>query len=323
VIAAGCASGSAKATNGSANVSLLLNTPASGINAAAYEADKLGYYQDQHLNVTIVPGESTQQTIEDVAQNKATIGFAIPENVLQSGAAGTDVVSVGNAFGRNAQGLFVARSSGITSLKQLQHKTILVLAAQFEDTLKSLLTSAGANPNTNTYVVVSSAPTMIQMYLAGRADAVMTQIPYGAPLIDGKRASNEIFETSYGLAQPQYGFIVSKQTLASDASVIERFLKATYQGYAAANKNPEQAGEAEASYVPEVTASTVAAQYKEYIPYECSPAQTGKNMAYQPASDWKSMTNSLTEIGVVPNSLDESQFYTNQFEATGASVQCK
>lgn len=320
--ACGSQTGGSASGGGTSDVKVLLNTPPSGINAELYYAQQLGYFKQQHLNVTIEPGTSSQNTIAEVAANKATVGFSIPTNALTSAPKGSKVVSVGTAFGRNGQGVFVAKSAGATSLKQLTGKTILELGASFGSVLNNLLQKQGVSPGSNHYVIVSSAPTMIQSYVAGRGDAVITQIPYGLPLIQGKRPSTPILESSYGLQGPTYNFFVNPSTLQTKPDTIKRFLTATYEGFAAANKNPAAAGQAESNSAPEVKATVAAAQYKNYIPYECSSAMSGHSLAYQPASDWTSMAQSLVQIKSVPSSLNVSSLYTNQFESAGKAVMC-
>jgi NitT/TauT family transport system substrate-binding protein len=306
-----------------ASVSLLLNTPPSGINAAVYEAQKLGYYTKQHLDVTILSGTSSATTVEAVAANKATVGFAIPSNALEAAAQGSKVVSIGTAFGKNGQGVFVPDSSGITSLKQLTHVTIGVLGSSFEAILNDLLTSLGVNPDTNKYVVFLTPAAMIQSYNSGSTGAVVTQIPFGAPLIDPVRPSRGLLESSYGIQGGSYSFVTSPQTLKQEPSVLERFLTATYEGFASANRSPASAAAAEASYVPGLEVSAARQQYQQYMAYECSAAMAGHTLAYQAPSDWTSMAVSLAAVGAIPATLNVGSVYTNQFASSGAAVECK
>jgi NitT/TauT family transport system substrate-binding protein len=306
-----------------ASVSLLLNTPPSGINAAVYEAQKLGYYAKEHLSVTILSGTSSATTVEAVAANKATVGFAIPSNALEASAQGSKVVSIGTAFGRNGQGVFVPDNSGITSLRQLTHVTIGVLGSSFEAILNDLLTSLGVNPATNKYVVFLTPAAMIQSYNSGGTGAVVTQIPFGAPLIDPVRPSRGLLEASYGIQGGSYSFVASPQTLKQEPSVLARFLTATYEGFAAANRNPASAAAAEGSYVPGLDVSAARQQYQQFMAYECSAAMAGHTLAYQAPSDWTSMAVSLAAVGAIPATLNVGSVYTNEFESSGSAVECK
>jgi ABC-type nitrate/sulfonate/bicarbonate transport system substrate-binding protein len=195
-----------------------------------------------------------------------------------------------------------------------------VLSSQFEAVLKSLLTKVGVNPDSNTYTIVSTSSTLVQTYNAGRADAAVLQLPGNSPLID--RASNEILESSYGLLGPSFNFFVSPKTLSGEPGVLKKFLTATYEGVAAENKNPAGAGAAVAAAVPELKASQMTTEVKLYQPFECSAAQSGHSLAYQPASDWTSMAQSLVAINAISSSLNISSLYTNEFESTGNAVQC-
>lgn len=90
-----------------------------------YEAQALGYFRDEGLDVTLRPGGPNAFVMPNVATGKADIGQADSTNTLLQQAEGLPVVQIAAVFQDDPSGILVNADSPVHSFKDLQGKTII------------------------------------------------------------------------------------------------------------------------------------------------------------------------------------------------------
>jgi NitT/TauT family transport system substrate-binding protein len=90
-----------------------------------YQAQAQGFFRQEGLDVTLIPGGPNSFVMPSVATGKADIGQADSTNTLLQQAEGLPVVQVAAVFQDDPSGLLVNADSPVHSFEDLQGKTII------------------------------------------------------------------------------------------------------------------------------------------------------------------------------------------------------
>ena len=105
-------------------VSFILNWVAGGDHAPVYYAQKLGWYTDAGIDLTIEQGKGSTLSSQRVGIGKNQLGIADLGTALVNRGKGADLVAVFNIYANSPYGLYWKKSSGITGLKDFPGKKI-------------------------------------------------------------------------------------------------------------------------------------------------------------------------------------------------------
>ena len=214
------------------------NTDYTGI----YVADKLGYFQQQGINLKIIPYSSTTpETL--VAKGLADFGFSYQAGVAYARAAGQDIVSV---FAPDQKGTYVigvpANRTDINSPKDLDGKTYAGFGDPDEiPELKYVIKHAGGTGNFKDVTLGDTSA--YEAVYSGKADFA---IPIATWEVIQAKLDNTPFKTftftDYGFPAQSSGLIASSQKyLSGHSDLARKFLDATTKGYAYAADHPQDA----------------------------------------------------------------------------------
>jgi len=106
----------------------------------------LGYFEDEGLDVSVVPGQSSAATVQLLLTGRANVGVAQPDPVMiQRAKAGIPLVSVYPVSRRGTNRFIVLPDSDIQSVEDLKGKTVGVgdLGSGSVNYLKAKLTEVG------------------------------------------------------------------------------------------------------------------------------------------------------------------------------------
>jgi NitT/TauT family transport system substrate-binding protein len=90
-----------------------------------YQAQARGFFQDEGLDVTLIPGGPNAFVMPNVATGKADIGQADSTNTLLQQAEGLPVVQFAAVFQDDPSGLLVNADSSVQKFADLQGRTII------------------------------------------------------------------------------------------------------------------------------------------------------------------------------------------------------
>ena len=90
-----------------------------------YEAQALGYFQDEGLDVTLLPGGPNALVMPKVATGQVDIGQADSTNTLLQQAEGLPVIQFAAVFQDDPSGLLVNADGSVRSFQDLAGKTII------------------------------------------------------------------------------------------------------------------------------------------------------------------------------------------------------
>ena len=90
-----------------------------------YQAQARGFFRDEGLDVTIIPGGPNAFVMPKIATGQADIGQADSTNTLLQIAQGVPLLQFGAVFQDDPSGLLVSASSSVRRFQDLQGKTII------------------------------------------------------------------------------------------------------------------------------------------------------------------------------------------------------
>jgi NitT/TauT family transport system substrate-binding protein len=232
------------------NVTLQLQWVTQAQFAGYIAALKKGFYQQQGLNVNIVPaGTDTvpQTTVDD--GGSADYAIAWVPKALQSREKGANITDVGQVFQRSGTLQISFKKNNITSVPDLKGKTVGDWGFGNEYELFAGMTKAGLDPGKDVKIVTQQFD--MNAFLAGDIDAAQAMIynEYAQVLEAKNPATGKLYQPSdlnminwnqEGTAMLQDAIWANTTKLKDPAfqATTVKFLTASYQGWIYCASNP-------------------------------------------------------------------------------------
>jgi ABC-type nitrate/sulfonate/bicarbonate transport system substrate-binding protein len=284
-----------------------------------YVAQKMGYFQQAGLKVTILPYANTTADIL-VNAGKADFGTIDEPSLIIDDASGETLQSVMDIMQHEASRLAVRSSLGLTSPKQLTGKTFGGFGVPMEQVFNdATISAAGGLPHYKTVTLGTD------VYDALRGGQVDWAIPYATDDILWAQMLGHPFTVfnpqDFGVSD-DYGKLVfsSQKYLSTHAATARAFVAALQKGYTWAAHNPGPATQILNEFgvgtmnMPdqEGTAQDLAKNY-----WLDSSGVVGPEVG----SMWQTFANLLTKYkvlksgsgAVLTTAPDTSTYWTNQY----------
>jgi NitT/TauT family transport system substrate-binding protein len=213
--------------------------------AGLYVAKAKGYYEEEGLDVEILPGGTDVTSEDQVANGVAQVGVAFYSSVLTYQEGGYDLVNVFQTFQKSPQWLITKKDSGVTDGGGLRGKKVGSWFGGRQYEFYALARKYGMDPD-NDIEWVQQDYTMDQFY-SGQIDAAsaMSYNEYLLVLDDGYSPDdlNIIDMNDEGVALLEDCLFVKRSWAEENADLLARFLRATIKGWQQAIENPQEAGQ--------------------------------------------------------------------------------
>jgi NitT/TauT family transport system substrate-binding protein len=209
-----------------------------------YVAQAKGYYKDEGIDITLLPGGSDIIPEQQVSTGVADVGVTWVSSLLKYQEKGWGFVEVAQIFQKSAMLLVSKSETGIKSGKDLKGKKVGSWFGGNEYELYALIESSGLDKDKDLKMVQQDF-TMDQVK-KGDIDAAsaMTYNEYGLLLEAGysKDKLNVIDMNDAGVAMLEDCLFVSAKWAKKNPDLLVRFLRASIKGWADASKDPTAAG---------------------------------------------------------------------------------
>jgi putative hydroxymethylpyrimidine transport system substrate-binding protein len=214
--------------------------------AGIYMAQKLGYFADAGLDVSIHTPSDPAAPIKQVAAGRTDLAISYEPEVLLARERGLDVIAVGAVVDRPLTSLIWLKKSGIGGIAGLRGKTIATAGIPYQDAyLKTILARVELTPADVDTVNVGYG--LLPALVGGRAQAMLG----GFSNVEGVdlrlRGENPVVTPVDRLGVPTYDELVlvaNREQLVEDPEKIRLFLGALARGTSAAIKSPDATTEA-------------------------------------------------------------------------------
>ncbi len=233
--------------------------------AGIYMAQKLGYFRDAGLDVSIDTPSDPAAPIKQVAAGRTDLAISYEPEVALAHEQGLDVVAVGALVDRPLTSMIWLKKSGIKGVGDLRGKTVATAGIPYQDAyLETILARANLAPSDVKAVNVGFG--LLPAILGGRAQAILG----GFRNVEGVdlrlRGKDPVVTPVDRLGVPSYDelvLVVNRARLAEDPEAIRLFIAALSRGTSAAVKSPDATTkallEANRNLDPKLTAAEVQA----------------------------------------------------------------
>lgn len=276
-----------------------------------YVALEQGWYKEQGLDVEIIqPAEGG--TAQLVATNKADFGVSYQEEVTMARANDVPIVSIAAVIQHNTSGFASKKDANITSPKDFEGKRYGGWGSPTEEAvIKALMENYQGDFSKVEMINVGQ----MDFFTVIERDADFTWIYYGWDGVEAERRNFPLNVMMLKDLEPALDYytpvlIASESTIANDPETVRKFLAATAKGYQYCIDHPEQAAEILLKHAPELDRDLVVASQKWLSSkYQDDAPRWGE----QKQSVWKNYAQWLHRQGLLPQTIDETKAFTNEF----------
>lgn len=292
-------------------VTFVLDWGANTNHTGVFVAQKLGYYEEAGLDVTIADAPEDGATAL-VASGGAQFGVDFQDSLAPALNQGLPVTAVAAIIQHNTSGIVSKKGNGITSPKGLEGKTYATWDMPVEQAiLKSIVeTDGGDFSKVN---LVPSTVTDVISALESNIDAVWIYYAW-----DGVATKVKGYETDYITIRdidPVFDYytpviIGNNDFLSQNPETAKKFMAATAKGYEYAIENPKEAAD---------ILLESAEGLDEDIVYESQEWLAGQYKAeveqwgYIDPQRWNAFYQWLNENDLVEKPLEENEGFTNEY----------
>jgi NitT/TauT family transport system substrate-binding protein len=215
---------------------LILDFVPTGEYIPHYTALEKGYYRDEGLDVKILRGQGSGDTVKRIAAGQGEVGIA-DISALIAARANTDVAvkAIALWYRRPPHGIFVRGDSPIKSSKELEGKKLAISPGNSHQILWPVFEKlSGLKPGSVTWVTMDAA-SMPPALIRSAVDAVPFFVVHEARI--RKIAKQQNADIRVLAAWADLGFDVAstslvarEETIAKDPEGLKAFLRATLKG---------------------------------------------------------------------------------------------
>jgi NitT/TauT family transport system substrate-binding protein len=202
-----------------------------------------GFFKRAGIDVKIIRGYGSADTIKRIAAKRGDFGFADTGTLVVARAKGAKVKSLGVLHNNEAHSVYALKSSGIRSVKDLEGRHY---GDSKGGSTASLFPALAAVNGVKNWKFTHLAPTAKNPGLLGKTvDFIATYSDVSEGMRRAaKKMGDVLIElrwSNYGLTFHGNGIVAHDDTIATRPDLTGRFVNTVFAGVADAIKNPNQA----------------------------------------------------------------------------------
>ena len=225
---------------------LMLNWYLYSEHAPFFLGKERGYYEQEGIDLDIQEGRGSAVTAQAVAANSATFGYIDVTTMIKAAAKGAPLKSTGVLLQTSPMSVMGFSDKNIRAPKDIIGKTVAVTPGDSMSQIWPLFLKVNGISQDQFKTVSGDAQTKLNAVINGQADLLLGYVMDQAiKLTDAtKKPVTPIRFADSGVNMINSGIIANKETLATKADLVKRFMRATTRAVEDAEKNPEAAVDA-------------------------------------------------------------------------------
>jgi NitT/TauT family transport system substrate-binding protein len=315
-VAAAAPAGVTPTAGGLTHVQVALGFVPSVQSAPFYVAQDRGYYAAEGLDVEFKYG-TIQNVLGLVSQGDIAFASASGDSLMPQRQQGVSVTYIMTFWTKNPIGALAIAGNNTPPVKSpadLKGKNVGVSApnSSTDFGLKALLKSA--NLTEDDVHLVAIGTTEVEALIQKRIDAAMTFLPNEAAQMKSLGLPTETIAVADYLDYVPPGFVSGDKTIQEHPEIVQKFVNATLRGLRDSLAEPSTAFESSLKRMPELSPDNQPLQRDvldatlEY--YKPVP---GRGIGSSNPQAWTVTQDFLRSIGVVTQTIDPRQYFTNAF----------
>lgn len=306
----------------SQGVTFMLDFVPSGFHGLFYYGLNHNIYSGMHLNLTIIPGSGSLNTISAVASGKVDFGF-VDSGVLALAAAQSNIsnVRIVAMVFQKAPYSIIYNTAKISKFSDLANKTLGTTPGSGGVKLFAVLAKLN-NLNTSSITRVdASASTYNALVALGQVDFIIgtvNRFPELQPLASQNKVTlGEFTFVQYGLDIYGDALVTSTDMIQNHPDIVGNFVQASLRSVQDAAEDPQAAVASVIHYNPQLNFSLSLLDFKAEVAYTLPPdVNSTKNPLTlgwtDPVKMQQTSDTVLEGYGIGPG-FNATAIYTNQF----------
>lgn len=273
-----------------------------------YTALLKGYYRDEGLDVTILPGGPYVSAEQQVSTGGAEFGMGSSDHILEAVSNGLPLLAVAATMQHDPQAIMVHADSPVHSFRDLEGYAVAAKPGStwFKYIVKRYdLKNVREIPATYSIANFLQDPKYVQQIF-------VTSEPFFVKKAGIEARTLLISDAGY---DPYRIFFTSQRFASEHPEVVKKFVRASLRGWGEYLRDPAPANEAISRLNPAMNPEQMAFIHKALVDGQFV---TGKDSEHATlgsfSSDrWTSSYKQLADLKVIQNPIDPGKAYTTQF----------
>lgn len=286
--------------------------------AGIYMAQKLGYFEEAGLDVSIDTPSDPAAPMKLVAAGRSDLAISYEPEVALARGQGLDVVAIAALVNRPLTSMIWLQKSGIKGVADLKGKTIATAGIPYQDAfLETILARVNLTPEDVKAVNVGFG--LLPALVGGSAQAMLG----GFLNVEGvdlrERGKGPVVTPVDQLGVPTYNELVlvaRRQTLEEDPEKFRLFLAALERGTEAAVAQPGAATAAITEANPDLEPKLAAAEVKATLPLLGARTE-GQPYGYMDPEAWATFAGWMRDNGLIDSLPQTSELLDNGYLPSG------
>ena len=275
-----------------------------------YDAQIRGYYKEEGLDVTILPGGPYNNSDQQVASGAVQFAMGSSDHVLQVIPNGAPLVAIGATMQRDPQAVMVHADSPVHTFQDLDGHAVAIRlgASTWFDYLVQRYHLKNVRELPATYSVANflQDPQYMQQIFVTSEPFFVRQA--GVPI-----RTLLISDTGYN---PYRVFVTSRSFLQEHPDVVGKFVRASLRGWRDYLKNPDDINAAIGKLNPAMSKAQMQFSYEALRDqhFITGNAPNGADLGKLDPARWTQMYQQLLDLKVIQKPYDPAIAYTLQFQ---------
>jgi len=286
--------------------------------AGIYMAQKLGYFEEAGLDVSIATPSDPAAPLKQVAAGRSDLAISYEPEVALAREQGLDVVAIAALVNQPLTSLIWLQKSGIKGVADLKGKTVATAGIPYQDAfLKTILARVDLEPGNVEAVNVGFG--LLPALVGGSAQAMLG----GFSNVEGvdlrERGKAPVVTPVDELGVPTYDELVlvsRRQSLEEDPDKFRLFLAALERGTEAAVEQPGAATSAITEANPDLEPKLAAAEVEATLPLLGARTE-GQPYGYMDPQEWETFTGWMRDNGLIEGLPATSELLDNGYLPSG------
>ena len=274
-----------------------------------YTALAKGFYKEEGLDVTILPGGPYISVEKQVSSGSAQFGMGSSDKVLEANSLGQSLVAVAATMQHNPQGVMVRKDSPIHSFSDLNGHSIAIDVGEstwFEYLVKRFqLNDVHVVPAMMNVANFVADPQYIQQ-------AFMTSEPFFAHQAGIETRVLLVSEAGY---DPYRVTFTTNSYIQQHPDVVTKFVRASLMGWRAYLNDPAPAHTMIAKLNPALNPAWMQFSWQQLRDghFVAGEEPSGAQLGQLDPKRWATMYEQLVDLKVIDKAFDPTTAYTLQF----------
>lgn len=311
---AACGEKSEEATGEAQPFSLTLDFYPNPDHAGIYMAQKLGYFKEAGLDVSIAAPSDPSAPIKLVAAGRTDLAISYEPEVALAREQGLDVVAVAALVNRPLTSMIWLKKSGIKGVADLRGKTVATAGIPYQEAfLKTILARVHLSPSDVKSVDVGFG--LLPALVGGSAQAMLGGYLNVEAIDLCERGKEPVVTPVDRLGVPTYDELVlvaNRKRLEEDPEKYRLFIAALERGTNAAVARPGAATKAITEANHDLEPKLTAAEVKATLPLLGARVR-GQPYGYMDPGEWRAFAGWMRDNDLVQSLFTPAELLTNSY----------